>query len=433
MVGRVARTSSGARWGRSLGITGLVLLALALGWLGRGWWEARRAVPPSVVEPPPPEPPPDRLDLHPATFAELPGWREDTLAEALPALRRSCAALARQPDDRPLGGSRDGRVAGTAGDWRRPCAALRALQAVVLPEAADVETESRAFFETHFRPWAASNRGDPVGLFTGYYEPTLDGSRRRSERFRVPLYVRPPELVTVDLGEFRDELEGRRLAGRVEGRKLVPFHDRAAIDAGRLAGRGLELLWVDDPVDAFFLHIQGSGRIELDDGNHLRVGYAAQNGHPYFAIGRELIDRGALTPEQVSMQSIRRWLAEHPEEAVDVLHRNPSYVFFRELQEEGPVGSQGVVLTPGRSLAVDRSFVPLGVPVWLDGSAPLAGRPDTDTILQRLLVAQDTGGAIQGPVRGDVFWGPGDEAADVAGRMKHQGRLWLLLPRSVGR
>ena len=432
MAARVARTGARTRWGKGLATTGLVLLAALLGWLGRGGWEAWRA-PPPVVERPPPEAPPDRLDLHPATFEDLPGWGEDSLAEALPALRRSCAALARQPGDRPLGGARDGRVAGTAGDWRTPCAALRALQAVVLPDAADVDTEIRAFFETHFRPWGVSNRGDRVGLFTGYYEPTLEGSRRRSERYRVPLYVRPPELVTVNLGEFREDLEGRRVAGRLEGRRLVPFHDRAAIDAGGLAGRGLELLWVDDPVDAFFLHIQGSGRIELDDGGHLRVGYAAQNGHPYFAIGRELMDRGALTPEEVSMQSIRRWLEEHPEEAGDVLHRNPSYVFFRELGEEGPVGSQGVVLTPGRSLAVDRSFVPLGVPVWLDGSAPLVGRPETDTILQRLLVAQDTGGAIRGPVRGDVFWGPGDEAADVAGRMKHPGRIWLLLPRWVGR
>lgn len=461
MVARVARTSLWAWWGRRLGqglaAAALVLGALALGWIGRGWWETQRAIPPTV-EQPSPEPPPDRLELQPAAFDDLPGWREDSLVAALPALRRSCAVLVRQPDDRPLGGARDGRVAGTVADWRDVCTALGRLP-VVDPQTAVVpgprplrdpaeagassgvpgasstresaEAQVRAFFETRFRPYAVRNRGDPLGLFTGYYEPTLEGSRRRSERYRVPLYVRPPELVTVDLGAFREDLEGRRVAGRLEGRKLVPFHDRTAIDAGRLGGRGLELVWVDDPVDAFFLHIQGSGRIELDDGGRLRVGYAGQNGHPYFAIGRELIDRGALTPEEVSMQSIRRWLEEHPVEASDVLQKNPSYVFFRELREEGPVGSQGVVLTPGRSLAVDRAFLPLGVPVWLDGSAPLVGRPGTDTILQRLLIAQDTGGAIRGPVRGDVFWGPGDEAADVAGRMKHPGRLWLLLPNTV--
>jgi len=405
----------------------LLLVAVGLGWALRGWWPP---TPPTGVGPvEPPEPPPDRLDLTPATFADLPGWGVDPLTAALPAFRRSCTKLATLPDDRPLGGAQDGLVAGTAGDWRGVCTALEELLAIQDP--AERETTGRTFFETRFQPFTVTNRGDPVGLFTGYYEPTLAGSRSRSERYRVPLYLRPPDLVSVDLGRFREDLAGRRIAGRVEGRDLVPFHDRSEIDAGNLAGRGLELVWVDDPIDAFFLHIQGSGRIELAEGGHLRVGYAGQNGHPYFAIGRELIDRGALTREEVSMQSIRRWLEENPEAASELMHRNPSYVFFRELREEGPVGSQGVVLTPGRSLAVDRAFLPLGIPVWLDATAPAAGIEGLDVPLQRLLVAQDSGGAIRGPVRGDVYWGPGDEAADVAGRMKHEGRLWLLLPRTV--
>lgn len=428
----VARIRRGPSLAVSLLVLLLVLAALSFGWVLRGWRQAPEPPPFEIAEPL--EPPPDRLDLVPATFDELPGWGVDPIRGAIPAFRRSCVQLEALADDRPLGGAREGLVAGTAGDWRRVCTALRELPE--RPEAAGgrdssaLERAARELFETHLRPFAATNRGEPTGLFTGYYEPTLYGSRRRSERFRVPLYVRPPDLVSVDLGRFRDDLAGRRIAGRLEGQSLVPFHDRSEIDGGTLAGRDLELVWVDDAIDAFFLHIQGSGRIELTEGGALRVGYAAQNGHPYFAIGRELIDRGELTRDEVSMQSIRRWLEDHPEAARELMHRNPSYVFFRELRETGPVGSQGVVLTPGRSLAVDRSFVPLGIPVWLDATAPAAGMEGMDVPFRRLMVAQDTGGAIRGPVRGDVFWGPGDEAADIAGRMKHEGRMWLLLPRT---
>jgi membrane-bound lytic murein transglycosylase A len=209
---------------------------------------------------------------------------------------------------------------------------------------------------------------------------------------------------------------------------LVPFSDRATIDSGSIAHRGLELCWVDDAVDAFFLHIQGSGVVELDGGGVMRVGYAAQNGHAYTSIGRVLMDRGELPKEEVSMQSIRAWLGAHPDQAASILHENASYIFFHELTGEGPLGSLGVPLTAGRSLAVDRAFLPLGLPLWLDAEAPVAFGDGT-TELRRMVVAQDTGGAIKGPVRGDVFWGHGEEAAEVAGRMKHQGRLWLLLPK----
>jgi membrane-bound lytic murein transglycosylase A len=375
--------------------------------------------PPAPAPPPAAEPLPDRLDLRPATFADLPGWLADRPAEALPAILRSCRALAGLPAEGSLG---PGDVGGTAGDWRAVCAA-----AATLPAGDDAA--ARAFLEARFVPWAATNRGEPRGLFTGYYEPTLRGSRRRGGRFTVPLYLRPPELVTVDLGRFRPELAGRRIAGRVEGGSLRPYADRAAIDAGALAGRGLELLWVDDPIDAFFLHIQGSGRIELAEGGALRVGYAAGNGHVYFAIGRELVDRGALAQEEVSMQAIRRWLRDHPAEAGAVMARNPSFVFFRRLDGEGPVGAQAVVLTPGRSLAVDGAFLPLGAPAWVETLAPHPDPAQPDVRLRRLMVIQDAGGGLQGPVRGDLFWGAGEEAAEIAGRMRHPGRLWLLLPR----
>lgn len=415
---------TGRRSGQLAVGAAVVVAALALAW----WlWPAPDPSPPGTRQDVPPvevvaaEPLPPRLDLAPVDFADLPGWTEDDPSPALVAFRRSCAAFAAQPADRPL--DPDAPFAGVVGDWRGVCAAA--------PEAGSGAAAARAFFRDHFLPFAASDRGEAHGLFTGYYEPTLRGSRRRHGAFTVPLHTRPPELVEVDLGAFRDELRGQRIAGRVVADRLVPFAERRAIAGGALGGRALELVWVDDAVDAFFLHIQGSGRVELDDGTTMQVGYAAQNGHPYVAIGRVLVERGVMSLDEVSMQSLRAWLAEHPEEAAEVMAANPSYVFFRRLDGGGPLGAQGVELTAGRSLAVDRSFHPLGMPVWLDASAPSAVPGEPDLPLRRLLVAQDTGGAIRGPVRGDVYWGPGDEAAEIAGRMKHSGRMWLLLPRPL--
>jgi membrane-bound lytic murein transglycosylase A len=244
----------------------------------------------------------------------------------------------------------------------------------------------------------------------------------------VPLYRTPPDLVTADLGLFRPAFAGERIAGRVDGTALKPYAKRAEIERGALAGRGLELVWVDDAADAFFLHIQGSGRVTLEDGSVVRVGYAGGNGHAYTAIGRELARRGVMAPEDVSMQSLRAWLANNPDEAQALMEVNDSYVFFRILEGEGPLGSQGVVLTPGRSLAVDARFLPLGAPVWLATTDPVdAARP-----LRRLTVAQDTGGAIRGPARADLFWGHGADAAERAGRMRQEGELYLLLPRALG-
>lgn len=372
----------------------------------------------ACVQAPPPEP---RLDLTPVSFADLPGWDADSQGKALVAFRRSCARIARLADDRPLGAL---AAAGRVGDWRAPCAA-----AEDVPAADDAA--ARRFFETWFAPFAASDRGVREGLFTGYFEPLLDGSRTRDSRYRVPLYGRPADLVTVDLGLFADDLAGRRIAGRVDGGRLRPYESRAEIMSGALAGRAPVLVWVDDPVDAFFLQVQGSGRVRLREGGVLRLGYAASNGHPYVSIGRVLVARGALAPEAVSLQTIRRWIAAHPDEAAALLAANPSYVFFRELAGDGPLGSQGAPLTPGRSLAVDRRYIPLGVPVFLAGTMPAPEEEGADRPLNRLLVAQDTGGAIRGPLRGDVFWGFGDRAAAIAGRMKHPGRLYLLLPRAA--
>lgn len=363
----------------------------------------------------------DRLVLEPAGFADLPGWREDEVEKAVPAFLQSCKRITALEDGSVID---DEPYAGTAKDWKAACAAASSLPP-------GDRAAARTFFETHFRPWSARNNRNPLGLFTGYYEPLLHGSRKKSERFNVPLYARPPELVMVDLGRFREELKGQRIAGKVEDGALLPFPDRREIDEGAIENRKLEIVWVDDPVAAFFLHIQGSGRVQLAEGGELRLGYAAQNGHPYTAIGRDLIARGALTRENVSLQTIRAWLEAHPDEAAAVMRKNASYVFFQVLEGEGPLGAEGVALTAGRSLAVDRSYIPLGAPVWLAGGMPSPKDGEPDRKLRRLLVTQDTGGAIRGPVRGDVFWGFGDDAEAVAGRMKHQGKIWLLLPKGV--
>lgn len=363
----------------------------------------------------------DRLVLEPADFADLPGWGQDALEEAVPAFLKSCRRIAALPDDASVD---DEPFAGQVRDWKPACAAAAALPARDRGAA-------RRFFETRFRPWTARNNRNPLGLFTGYYEPLLHGSRKRRGPYTVPLYTRPPELVTVDLGRFREDLKGKRIAGKVVDGGLVPYPDRREIDAGALAGRKLEIVWVDDPVDAFFLHIQGSGRVQLAEGGELRLGYAAQNGHPYTAIGRELIARGEIRPADVSLQSIRAWLAAHPDQAKELMEKNASYVFFQTLEGEGPLGAQGVPLTAGRSLAVDLGYIPLGVPLWLVTGYPSPHEGEPDRKLRRLLIAQDTGGAIRGPVRGDVFWGFGKDAEAIAGRMKHRGRMWLLLPKTI--
>lgn len=372
----------------------------------------RKKAPPAPAEP--------TLKLVPVGFDALPAWQDDDLGAALAAFQRTCARWLKLAADRPIGGA--GNFAGTVADWRPACT-----EANETPAAA-----ARDFFETSFLPFAVTDAGNAKGFLTGYYEPLLQGARAPDGAHRYPLYMRPPELVSVDLGLFDPELQGRRVAGRVDKGKLVPFADRAAIDAGALAGRNLELLWVDDPVQRFFLEIQGSGQVRLQDGTTVRVGYADQNGRPYRAIGKDLIEIGAIPREQMSMQAIRDWLEGNPAQAPSMMARNASYVFFRELPDlataPGPVGAQGVPLTPGRSIAVDRKFLPLGVPVWIDTTAPFT---EGDGPLQRLVVAQDTGGAIKGPVRGDVFWGAGPAAEHLAGHMQSAARLFILLPRDL--
>jgi peptidoglycan lytic transglycosylase A len=357
--------------------------------------------------------PPPRLTLAPASFEALPGWQQDDQGAALVAFDRSCTRIlmTKQPPDTALG------VAGTTADWQGPCTAAAAVDPTD-PAA------PRQFFEAWFNPYKAGNNGRTQGLFTGYYEPELRGARAPGGPYTTPLLRRPPDLVMADLGQFRPEWRGERIAGHAINGRLVPFESRAAIEHGALDHQHLAFLWVDDPVDAFFLQIQGSGRVRLADGTMVQVGYDGQNGKPYVPIGRLLLERGALTRDNVSMQAIRAWIKANPEAGATLMDENPSYVFFREITGDAPIGAQGVALTAERSLAVDRDFVPLGVPVWLD--ADLGSEK-----LQRLMVAQDTGGAIRGPVRGDVFWGFGEDAAQRAGTMKAAGEYYLLLPKTV--
>lgn len=357
------------------------------------------------------------LHLFPVAYSSLFGWEDDQIGEVLPALRKSCDKVKALPAMKQLGPS---GVGGYAGEWEKPCRILTSLQP-------NDHEGVRSFFEQYFQPFLASNPATEYsarGLFTGYFEIGLSGSRKKTARYSIPLLKRPSDLVMVDLGQFRDEWKGQRTAGRINSGRLVPYEDRAAIEDGALKHRNLELVWVDDPVGAFFLHIQGSGRISFEDGTVMRVGYDGQNGHVYSSVGRILIDRGEIAPEKMSMQAIANWMRAHPKEGEKLRRANPSYVFFRQLDGSNPIGAQGVELTPGRSLAVDRSYLPLGLPIWLVTTDPKGEAPH----LARLLISQDTGGAIKGPVRGDIFWGFGEAAAKLAGTMKDFGSYFLLLP-----
>ena len=290
------------------------------------------------------------------------------------------------------------------------------------------DAEVREFFESNFevRPVYAEG-GETQGLITGYYEPLLKGSWDRSEEFRYPLYGVPKDLLIIDLGRIYPQLKDLRLRGKLDGNKVVPYYDRARLDDDQDLLQGTEILWVNSLVDQFFLHVQGSGRIRLTDGSTVAVGYAGQNGHPYQSIGRVLIQMGELDKEEVTLFTIKDWLKSNPTRMNEVLAKNPSYVFFelRDAQANGPVGSLNVTLTPERSIAVDRNVIPLGAPVWLQTTLPNAQQSP----LNKLMLAQDTGGAIKGHIRADVFWGRGDEAERMAGLMKQQGELFVLLPK----
>ena len=328
------------------------------------------------------------------SFGALPGWQEARLEPSLQAFLRGCPVVKA---------------------LSKACEQARAV-------APGDERVAREFFENSFVPYAViAPSGADSGLVTGYYEPLLEGSRTASATHRFPIFGVPDDLIVVDFPDFRH----LRLRGRLEGRRLVPYFSRAEIDSKNDL-KAPVIAWTADPVELFFLQIQGSGQLRLEDGEQIRLGYADQNGHPYRSLGRFLVERGELALENASMQGIKAWAAANPDKLQEALNHNASYVFFRELPPaaEGPIGALGVPLAAGYSLAVDRRYLPLGAPVYLASSYPLSVVP-----LERLMAAHDTGGAIRGAVRADFFWGSCHEAGVAAGRMRQQGRLWLLWPR----
>jgi membrane-bound lytic murein transglycosylase A len=339
---------------------------------------------------------PPRRGLTGVGFAALDGWSSDRTAAAIPTFLRSCAQFLKLADAAPFSASVGGAVFGRIGDWRPLCREAAVLQPGDGPAA-------RRFFERRFEPMAIADYGDENGLFTGYFEIELRGSRRRDGHFQTPIYRRPPEPA------------------------LATRYPRAEIDAGALSGRGLELIWVDDPIDAFFMQIQGSGRVRLKNGRTIRLGYDGDNGRGYVPVGRLLVERGEIARDKLSMAAIRAWMLRHPAAGESLRRQDPSYVYFREVHGAGPVGAEQVVLTPRRSIAVDPAYLPFGAPLWLQAEEQF----HPGAALRRLVVAQDAGGAIKGPVRGDLFWGTGSEAGREAGAMDARGSYFVLLPRHL--
>tara|TARA_Y100001960_G_C14757709_1_gene872155 strand:+ start:1479 stop:2735 length:1257 start_codon:yes stop_codon:yes gene_type:complete len=361
---------------------------------------------------------PPELRLVRVKFSQVPGWKADNHSLALPAFLRSCTKLVGQSPKKALGNS---SLMGTISDWLSICQDAERVRP-------GNSVDAQYFFESRFKAYMAISPQGGKGKFTGYYEPELRGAWKPTVRFRVPIYARPKDIIGANLGKFDDALKESKIVGRIAKGEFVPYYNRAEIETGALNGRQLEILWVDDPVDAFFMHIQGSGRIQLPDGAHIRLGYDGRNGRPYTAVGRELVGAGVMRLKDVTMPAIRAWMIENPIAAQSLMWKNRSFIFFKVLKGSGPVGAQGVELVPGRSLAVDKKFVPLGIPIWLDttdpGTKPLK-------VLRRLVIAQDTGSAIKGPIRGDFFWGFGAQAGQKAGIMNQVGRYYLLLPRTL--
>lgn len=335
--------------------------------------------------------------LAPATFADLPDWQQDTQAEALGALRRSCPRLV-GGDGTRLATGEGGVLVTTADEWRKICSAAAGI-------ARDNHRAARAFFERNFQVLSVAGP-NAEGKFTGYYDPEIRGSRVPSRRFTIPVYRRPPDL------------QGD-----------TPYLTRTEIENGALRGRGLEIAYVEDAIGLFEIHVQGSGRIALSEGGVMRLAFNGTNNRPYTALAKVLIDEGVLKPDDATWPAIRDWLKRSPAKARETMRKNERYVFFKDSRGAGAVGAQGVALTSGRSMAVDPAYVPYGLPIYVDTTRPAPRKPGETVIFRRLMVAQDTGSAIKGPVRGDVFFGAGSVAADSAGRMNSTGRWWILVPK----
>jgi membrane-bound lytic murein transglycosylase A len=356
----------------------------------------------------------------PLAWAEIAGWSDDDHLQAYQAFRTSCRPIAAQhmlpADPKALGIS-----------LRDPC---RAAKAANISDG----VKARAFFEQHFVPLRISRLGEDDGFVTGYYEPVIEGSRTQTDVYTVPVYRRPSNLFVRGFKQDTASLpNGGQVFRKIGRRKLVPYYDRAELEDGAIAGRGLELCWLKNQTDLLFAQIQGSARVRLEDGTTLRINYDAHNGYPYTPVGRILIERGIIPKEQMSMQKIREWMEQNPDGAKELRRQNRSYVFFREVQlsdKDEAVGAQGVPLTPGRSIAVDKALHVYGTPFFIHGELPIESE-QSKTPFHRLMIAQDTGSAIVGPARADLYFGAGADAGRVSGRLRHNMRFVMLAPKSL--
>ena len=361
--------------------------------------------------------------LHRATFKQLPGWETATdHQKSFMAFQLSCKTLLRQ---NPSSNAGTEMIPLKVKDLQPACrAALKSKNKTLN------DLQSKTFFEHWFIPVTPYEKQPINGLFTGYYMPLLHGSLAKTTEYRIPIYGVPDNLLTIDLGDFDEKWANKRLSARVDGKKVIPFFTRQEINEGAIEHHAPVIAWARSAMDRLNLEIQGSGVVALPNGEELYLGYAAGNGAPYTPIGRILIDKGVLTRDSASMQSIRSYLESHPKKIDPIINQNKSFVFFKLLDEQMALGAQGVGLTDGYSLAVDRQWIPLGTPMWLNTTHPDPKQPKNQP-LQRLLIAQDTGGAIKGVVRGDVYWGAGDRAEHIAGNMRNQGQYWILVPKHL--
>lgn len=358
-------------------------------------------------------------ELEPLSWSELQGWAEEDHQAALRTFLTSCKALVRGKRSQHAGSLVDAAL-------RKIC--RRA------PKPGSAGRSARAFFETNFRPFRISKLGEAQGFLTGYYEPVIEGSRTADGEYAVPLYRRPSDLVALDAPRKLDPFPNKGRVGRAIGKgRIADYFDRAAIEDGALKGRGLEICYLKDPIEAFFAQIQGSARVRLKQGGVLRITYDAHNGHPYTPVGRILIERKIVPKEEMSMDRIRQWMLSNPDEAREVRRQNRSYVFFRVTglgKNEEPVGAQGAPLTAGRSIAIDKALHAYGTPFWIEADLPI-GPDGASSPFRRLMIAQDTGSAIVGPARADLYFGAGEKAGRLAGGIRHAGRFVVLIPRRL--
>ena len=353
--------------------------------------------------------------LEPVNFKSLPGWGDDNHSDALGVFRGSCQKFLAANSGSPFN-----RLDLKLDSWHQVCLSL---------PAGDVnDDQAQDYFEKWFQPYLVFGPDGPEGLFTGYFEAELTGSLRREGPSQTPIYGIPDDHITVDLARFDPKLGGKKLVGMAKKNQLIPYHTREDIATGALKGKAKQIAWADDLIDLYILHVQGSGRVRLRDGSVMRIGFAAHNGHDYRSIGQVLIERGQLRHNHASWPHIRRWIEKNRDQARALLSENARFIFFRTTDSRGPIGAQGVPLTAGRSMAVDKRYIPIGAPLWIVTHWPT----DESRPLRKLLVAQDTGAAIKGPVRGDYFWGFGSKALKLAGTMKSAGRYFVLLPRRHG-